>query len=148
MLVRKLKTPSSPFVFSAHVLLFSAPTCQLKCKLRRLCANTRLSALLYKAAVSLCVCVSVCTPLFFRHDRLTAAKFGTHMRIDPGVIRTKEHVTHPRGVPRGILGGQKFKSGKCYELPRKSIQNLTPAPSGMKVIGVTSLGNFMNCREN
>ena len=47
--------------------------------------------LLYRAAVSLCVCVSVsvCTPAFFRHDCLTATKFGTHMRIDLGIIRTK-----------------------------------------------------------
>ena len=29
------------------------------------------------------VCLSVCLyPLFFRHDRRTATKFGTHIRID------------------------------------------------------------------
>ena len=36
------------------------------------------TAVLYKAAVSLCV--RVCTPSpFFRHDRLIATKFGTHV---------------------------------------------------------------------
>ena len=36
---------------------------------------------LYKAAVSLCL--SVCLyPPFFRHDRRTATKFGTHIWID------------------------------------------------------------------
>ncbi len=46
--------------------------------------------LLYKAAVffvCLSVCLSVCTPPpFFRHDRRTATKFGTHIRVDMGLI--------------------------------------------------------------
>ena len=50
----------------------------------------------YKAAVSLCVCGRACVracgaclsvSLFFQHDRRTATKFGTHMRIDLGIIR-------------------------------------------------------------
>ena len=69
--------------------------------------------LLYKAAASLCL-----YPPFFRHDRLTATKFGTHMRIDLGIIRTQTSLSHPN--PGGILGGQTFKSP----------------------------GNFINCREN
>ena len=41
--------------------------------------------LLYKAAVSLCL--SVClSPFFFRHDRQTATKFGTYIRVDMGLI--------------------------------------------------------------
>ena len=41
------------------------------------------------------VCVCVCLyPPFFRHD-LTATKFGTHVRIDPGIIRTQNNLTHP-----------------------------------------------------
>ena len=89
--------------------------------------NENVILLLNKAAVSLCMyvctcvsdCLSVCTPLpFFRHDRLTAAKFGTHMRIDPGIIRAQKKLTHG-------LGGSKIqKSGKCHELLRKSIKKM------------------------
>ena len=50
------KTPSCAFIFSAHVLLFSPPTCASQCKLRRLRANARLSALLYSRS---CVRVTV-----------------------------------------------------------------------------------------
>ena len=42
----------------------------------------------YKAAVSLQV-VCVCLPPFFRHDRRTATKFGTPMRIDLGAVLKK-----------------------------------------------------------
>ena len=47
----------------------------------------------------------------------------------------------------GIFGGQKIKSGKCHELPRK----LTPTPPGVgSFIGnnFKCLGHFTNCREN
>ena len=77
------------------------------------------------------VCLSVCLsvvppPFFFRHDRLTATKFGTHMRIDLGVIRTQHFFDppHPSGDPGpgGILGGQKFKSpGNVMNCPENSI---------------------------
>ena len=30
--------------------------------------------------------LSVCTPHFFRHDRRTTTKFGTHIRVDTGLI--------------------------------------------------------------
>ena len=50
-------------------------------------------------------------------------KFGTHMRIDLGMVPTYKKLTpHPRGFEVGILGGSKNqKSGKCNELSRKSI---------------------------
>ena len=54
------------------------------------------SYLLYKAAASLClsVCMSVfvcvCTPPL-RHDRRTATKFGTHMRIDMQALPDSSH---------------------------------------------------------
>ena len=42
-----------------------------------------------KAAVVF-VCLYVCLypppPLYFRHDRRTATKFGTHTRVDMGLI--------------------------------------------------------------
>ena len=59
-------------------------------------------------SVCLCVCVSVCLcvrtpPPLFRHGRLTATKFGTHVRIDPGIIRAQKHLTHPTpGSLRGV----------------------------------------------
>ena len=34
---------------------------------------------------------------FFRHDRRTAPKFGTHVRIETRLALTKK-LTHPRGV--------------------------------------------------
>ena len=49
--------------------------------------------------------------------------FGTHVRIDLGMVPTKQNVNPPPqggGGGVGILGGQHFKSP----------------------------GNFMNCREN
>ena len=44
--------------------------------------------------------------------QLVDTKFGTHIRIDMGIILTQKHLTHPipRGVPGRILGGHKFKS--------------------------------------
>ena len=45
-------------------------------------------SLLYKAA-EIFVCLSACLsvpPPFFRHDRRTATKFGTHVRVDTGPI--------------------------------------------------------------
>ena len=73
--------------------------------------------------VYVCVCVCVClsvTP-FFRHDRVTATKFGTHVRIDPGIIRTKKQLTHHTlgGLSWDIRGSKIRKSGTCHELPRK-----------------------------
>ncbi len=67
--------------------------------------------------VGLCVCVSVCLcgcvavpPPPFRHHRLTATKFGTHVRIDPGIIRAQQQFTHPTpGGLRGVLGGPKIQ---------------------------------------
>ena len=76
-----------------------------------------------RACVRVCVgaCVRVCVPPFFRHDRLTATKFGTHIRIDPGIIRTQTKNLHTplQGYAR-ILGGHIFKNP----------------------------GNVMNCPEN
>ena len=63
-----------------------------------------------------CVCLSVPPPYF--STRKTATKYGTHMGIDPGIIRTQICLTHP--TPRGILWCKKFKRPeKCNELPRK-----------------------------
>ena len=64
------------------------------------------------------VCLSVYTP-FFRHDCLTTIKFGTHMRIDLGIVRTKK-IDPPQVGPRGDFGGPKIKGPE----------------------------NVMNCREN
>ena len=76
------------------------------------------------------VCVFVSVPTFFRHDRLTANKFGTHARIDPGIIRAQTNLTHPtpRGSQGGFMASTIQKSRKCHELPRKSIKKLTPTP--------------------
>ena len=76
------------------------------------------------------VCVFVSVPTFFRHDRLTATKFGTHVRIDPGIIRAQTKLTHPtpRGSQGGCRGSTIQKARKCHELPRKSIQKLTHTP--------------------
>ena len=38
----------------------------------------------YEAAVSFCL--SVPPPPLFRHERRTATKFGTHIRVDMGLI--------------------------------------------------------------
>ena len=51
-----------------------------------------------------CACLSVPPPVFFRQDLLTATKFGTHVRIDPGIIRTQNNLTHP--TPHQGLRGE------------------------------------------
>ena len=46
-----------------------------------------------------------------RHDRLTATKFGTHVRIDPGIIRAQTNLTHPTpGVSQGGFRGSKIQT--------------------------------------
>ena len=78
------------------------------------------------------VCVSVCTPPPppFRHDRQT--KFGTHMRIDPSIIRSQIFLDppHPRGSQGGFRGSTSKNSGKCHELPSKSIKRFNSHPTG------------------
>ena len=90
------------------------------------------------AAVSLCV--SVCLyPPFFRHDRLTTIKFGTHMRINLGIIRTKKNskkIDPLHLTPGGILGGQKFKGPG----------NFMNCPGSFRGKKFKSPGNFINCR--
>ena len=78
----------------------------------RNCQNPWVSRVIRETWHVWCACVSVCLypPPLFRHDLLTATKFGTHVRIDPGIIRTQNNLTHPTpgGGSRGILRGQKF----------------------------------------
>ena len=78
------------------------------------------------------VCVFVSVPTFFSTRRLTANKFGTHARIDPGIIRAQTNLTHPtpRGSQGGFMGSTIQKSRKCHELPRKSIKKINPHPVG------------------
>ena len=91
--------------------------------------GNQLASLLYKAAVFF-VWLSVCTPPLFRHDRRTATKFGTHIRVDTGLILSFKKICppHPRGVPWGcwgvFRGSKNQKSGKCHELPRKSLKKM------------------------
>ena len=56
-----------------------------------------------------CLCVSV--PLLFRHDRRTATKFGTHIRVDTGLFSAKKNLTHP--TPGGFQK-QKRRSEEDY----------------------------------
>ena len=88
---------------------------------------------IYSCSFPLCVCVRLCVclyPPFFRHDHLTATKFGTHVRIDWGIIRAQKNLTHPtpRGSHGGFGGSKIQKSGKCHVLSRESITNLPPPP--------------------
>ena len=50
--------------------------------------NILASTTVYKAAASLCLSVCLYPPPLFRHDRRTAKKFGTHIRIDTGLALT------------------------------------------------------------
>ena len=92
------------------------------------------SRLLYKAAVSLCVCLQLIRYSNFStqpSDRKQiwhtySDRYGTHSQLK------KLYPPHPRGGARGILGGQ-YKSGKCHELPRKSIKKLSPGGGGWKL---------------
>ena len=95
-----------------------------------LCLSVCLSVCLYvcpsvRPSVRPSVCLSVCTPAPFRHDRLTATKFGTPVRIDPGIIRTT-HFVDPPTQGRSHVGWDGSFSGHNFK----------------------SSGNFMNCREN
>ena len=72
-----------------------------------------------------CLCVCLYT-LFSRHDRRTATIFGTHMRIDLEMVRTKTKLIspHPNGAQgelnisgvkkgeEGREGGRKRKGGR------------------------------------
>ena len=57
-----------------------------------------------KLQFSLSGCLSV-PPLFFRHDRRTATKFGTHIRVDTGLILSLKIFYPPQRGPMGVLGG-------------------------------------------
>ena len=119
--------------------------------------------LLYKAAVSLCVCVYVCLSVFLYvclsvrmsvclyppfstrpsdHDQIWHA-FADWSGNDSNL--NKCDPPHHRG-PRGDFRGSKIeKSGKCHELPRKSIIFLNPHPIlRLDVLGVTisKVGEF------
>ena len=84
------------------------------------------------------------------HDRRTATKFCTHIRIDMGLIRTYKKLTQP--TTGGILGGQKFKSPEnVMNCPEKKIK---PHPRGVQVwilggqnFNNKSPGNAMDCPE-
>ena len=83
-------------------------------------------------SVCLYVCLSVPPPPLFRHDLLTATTLGTHVRIDPRIIRAKNKFDPPTpGGSQGVwgVGGSQFqKSGIFHELPRKSIHFFYPPP--------------------
>ena len=83
-----------------------------------------------KLQFSLSVCLSVPLPPF-RHDRRTATKFGTHIRVDTGLILRYKKITHPtpegsHGGVGGFLGGQKIKRPgnvmNCPENPHKKVK--------------------------
>ena len=78
------------------------------------------------------VCMSVCLfPLFSTRPSDCNQIWHAYMRIDPGIIRTQKYLTHSTlRSPRGDFRGSKIqqKSGKCRELPRKSVKKLTPTP--------------------
>ena len=110
-----------------------------------------------KLQFSLSVCLSVPLPPF-RHDRWTATKFGTHIRVDTGLIlRYTNLPTPPQRGPMGVLvvfrGSKNQKTGKCHELPRKSTKKSKPGGGwgGVEVLGghkIKSPGSVMNCPEN
>ena len=84
------------------------------------------------ASIKLQFSLSVCTPPFFRHDRRTATKFGTHSGRY-GTHSELKKITHPtpEGCHVGVGGSKNQKSGKC-ELPRKSIKKkLKPGGGGV-----------------
>ena len=65
------------------------------------------------------------------HDRLSATIFGTHIWIDSN--QTFFDPPDPKGGARGAFRGSTIqKSGKCHELPRKSIikKKKHPTPGG------------------
>ena len=84
----------------------------------------------YKAAVSLCVCLSVClsvTPPPFSTRLSDRNQIWHAYMIYPGLIRGSfkpKQIWHTplQESPREDFRGSKIqKSGKCHELPRKSI---------------------------
>ena len=70
------------------------------------------------------LCVSVCHPP--PHPRLPATNFGTHMRIDSGIIRAQTNLTHP--TPGGILGGKKFQKVREMSLTDQKINKKNEPP--------------------
>ena len=60
------------------------------------------------------------------------------MWIDPRIVRTQNNYSHLDAPQGGFQVVKHSKSGKCHELPRKSIKKLTPTahPTGVEVLGV------------
>ena len=102
---------------------------------------------IYKAAVSLSVCLFVCGCL---HPPLFSTRPSDRNQI--WHIYSDRYGKTFDPPQRGFRGSKIQKSGKCHEMSRKSINNLRPTPPwGWRVLGVNiskSPGNVMNCREN
>ena len=75
--------------------------------------------------VSLCISISKhvniltistykCKRHFFQHERRTAPKFGTHVRIETRLALTKKKLTHP--TPGGFRGLSIYVCGMCDDV--------------------------------
>ena len=77
------------------------------------------------------VCMCVCTPPPLRHDRLTATKFGTHVRIDPGIIIIIIRIIIIIIIIRGdVLGVKQFKSPGNFMNYRQNDNKINPSRWG------------------
>ena len=82
------------------------------------------------ACVRACVCVCLSVPPF-RHDRLRATKFGRHVRIDPGIIRTQICLAHPTpgGLRRDFRGSKIKKVQEMSSTAQKINTKFNPSPT-------------------
>ena len=95
---------------SANSALICNYLLRLKNCLARLATASEQTASINNAAGSLCVCMCVCVclsePPLFRHGCRTATKFGKHMQIDQGIVRTLKNCPP---ISRA-MGGKNVKS--------------------------------------
>ena len=120
-----------------------------------------MSNIYYKSCRFLClsVCLYPPPPPFFDTTvglqpnlaHIFGYRYGTHSELKKNNLPTPPQ----RGPVGGFRGSKNQKSGKCHELPRKSIKQLLKKnPVGVGWGGnfsgqkIKSPGNVMNCPEN
>ena len=74
---------------------------------------------------------SVCAHPLFRYDRLTATKFGTYMRIDPGIMN-KPHPTRAVEVLEDTMANLLYLLMPVYSMGAWAIDQSSPPDPALR----------------